>query len=217
MMDGLTKARMVLVSIALIAPAGSARADFQVLGGWGWVHAAAGSSAVSDSHTGQTGGLSVSAQGGQDPQSWTVVTALRWGAAGSTSGWSIYAELVPEYDAPPGNQLSEVQGSWILRIGSTDEPFEVSNTFFAPAPALSIYDLTIGQTAYVLGGDQWFADGMLLAGHDYRLDLTGSTSLESSGLEFITQSAPTGEMVPEPASAMLGLIGWALLTWIRRR
>ena len=34
MMDGLTKARMVLVSIALIAPAGSARADFQVLGGW---------------------------------------------------------------------------------------------------------------------------------------------------------------------------------------
>lgn len=207
-----------LVALAWLAV--PAQADFQVLSGWGWVQATAGSSTNADSRTGYDGRLSVSARGQQESQSWTVATALNWGPAGNpAAGWSIYGGMVPEFDAPASSyQQSEVQGSWTLRIGAADEPFEVSNAFlFSPAPALSIYDLTTSQWAYVIGGDLRFADGLLLAGHDYRLDLAGRTALESSGLEFTTRSAPTAESVPEPASALLGLLGFSLAARLRQR
>lgn len=210
---------LLLVSLWVLMLATPASADFRLLNGWGEVRAEAGDASHSQSHTGPAGTLSVTAQAEKDLASWTVVATLNWGAdAGPLSGWRIRAGLAPEWDAPVGaHQLAQVQGSWTIEIGDTQEAFYASNPLYPfGMPTLSIYDLTAGALAYTVDDDSGgYLEGILQPGHLYRLDLSGQATLDGAGLEFGLSSLPVA--VPAPGAALLGLIGVAGVAAFRRK
>jgi hypothetical protein len=205
-----------------LAATAPVRASVEIIDGSGAVHAVAGQESISRSALGQTGDLASAAQHAPSepvPHVYSADAWLQWGfGLGSSPGWGVRGFISTSPDVGSSDYaMAENTGSWTLRIAGESHDFSMGLRGSELVSTFSLYDLTnqryVAQLTHEFLG---FADGVLLPGHDYRLDLNWRTELGWS-MDSFFDVAGTVSPAPDPITGLLVLSGLPLAAQFTRR